>query len=270
MYFSGQLDIPACNSSWWTIGYTADWNFGGLAPPVTDTGVSFAVLISVLDSMTPLHSVTIPSNAAPGTIYPVFYSYYYSCSSGSIFADTPSVVLLYVISADDVDVSVSPDTVYPYQQVTVSYASSFSGNAATIYYDYGDSTYTSLNTHAYSDTGVYYVAVNHSYVLCYHKQIDTVYVLPDPVSVEHSLKSIAVKIYPVPANEILNLDFTSERRRRIQVRDMAGKEIVNEIFETKSCEINVGEIEEGIYVLRIDEEEGRSHIEKLAVAHTAN
>ncbi|MGB0391271.1 MAG: T9SS type A sorting domain-containing protein, partial [Salibacteraceae bacterium] len=76
----------------------------------------------------------------------------------------------------------------------------------------------------------------------------TVY-LDDPTLSVKSLTQIVSNIYPNPANEILNLEFSSSQTR-ITICDLAGKVMQNHPVGTS--QINISSLTKGVYLLKTE------------------
>jgi hypothetical protein len=249
IYFSGQVDAPNCIAPY---PYTAVWNFGALAPSVTDSNITFAFSSNVNDSMTPLHAVTIPPGAGPGSVYPVFFSYCYSCNSSAPFCDTTSILTINILPDSLFLCSVVPDSACTGQLVTVSYFSNVPGQNSLPGqdYDFGDSSIiTSMSSHFYSDTGTYLVSVKQIGALCYHNQSDTV-TIEDCVGITEERQN-EFSIFPNPCSDILIIK-TAEVPELVSVMDVLG----NVVLVSQERKINISSLPAGIYYLCFENKNG--------------
>lgn len=69
-------------------------------------------------------------------------------------------------------------------------------------------------------------------------------------------KSENIQIYPNPANDFLNIEVNSENYN-LKIYSINSKLLFNKNFSSKQSEINIENLERGVYFLIISEEEGR-------------
>lgn len=79
----------------------------------------------------------------------------------------------------------------------------------------------------------------------------------DEIAVTAPIKSIQISTFPNPATRILNVDFTSEAERRIEVLDGAGRNMSYGRFNGMRAEVNVAGLPPGTYFLKVQEGDKR-------------
>jgi len=67
----------------------------------------------------------------------------------------------------------------------------------------------------------------------------------------------ASKIYPNPSNGIINIEHQNNEYKHIQIINMQGQSIFENSTDTKKSIINIRGIEEGMYVISIQDEKGK-------------
>ncbi|MFI5221801.1 MAG: T9SS type A sorting domain-containing protein, partial [Bacteroidia bacterium] len=83
---------------------------------------------------------------------------------------------------------------------------------------------------------------------------------------ELSFQNAELKIYPNPATSELNIQTNSTEKMNVQLFDITGKEMIENISFTNSVTINTQTFSQGIYFLKItDANSGMIKIQKVAV-----
>jgi hypothetical protein len=106
--------------------------------------------------------------------------------------------------------------------------------------------------------GMYQVEVTDEYGCNYISNAVNV-----PLSIEE-LDFVSVKIYPNPADDLINLEFDSETgvNYLMIVMDITGKRIFTENYQSQKGNnrktIDVGDFESGIYFIQIKDESGKT------------
>ncbi len=63
-----------------------------------------------------------------------------------------------------------------------------------------------------------------------------------------------VKVYPIPATDILNIEIVNEYQiKKVVIYSLLGKKVI----ETKEAKVNISELVNGVYLLKVTNEEGR-------------
>ncbi len=63
-----------------------------------------------------------------------------------------------------------------------------------------------------------------------------------------------VEVYPNPAVDVIQLRFAaSVKGRQIAIKDLSGREVHSAVAENKEAEINVANLKQGFYIIRIQE-----------------
>ncbi|TAL68179.1 MAG: PKD domain-containing protein [Bacteroidetes bacterium] len=128
------------------------------------------------------------------------------------------------------------------------------------YWDFGDNSYSQEENpgHTYYTCGIYYITlgINDKY-FDYYKS-DSVIVLDTATSVDEINKEFSASVFPNPANDYVNVSFTFGQKTVVDISllDILGNKIYSldgEFIESgnQTRKINVGELMNGIYLLRI-------------------
>lgn len=90
----------------------------------------------------------------------------------------------------------------------------------------------------------------------------------DPASSISTLnKELSCVLYPNPTSNFLQIRFDSHVEASFRIHDILGKIIYENVLSGSSGKISVSSLEDGIYFLNIETEEGRKLIKKFIVAH---
>lgn len=98
--------------------------------------------------------------------------------------------------------------------------------------------------------------------------LDAVGVIHSALSIGDNSKEIKISLYPNPATEIVNLVTSSENRIiNIEIADFQGRIIFSENYSSSLAQINVCNLESGIYILKCQLEFGEIIMRRIIVQH---
>lgn len=79
-----------------------------------------------------------------------------------------------------------------------------------------------------------------------------------------SIDSNNIKMYPNPSNSILTFNSIKERINKITIVSLDGKQVINQLVNNlNEYQLNVSNLENGIYLVNIETKEGNTHTQKL-------
>lgn len=141
------------------------------------------------------------------------------------------------------------------------------------HWNFGDETSSTLSgpSHIYTDTGTFIVSqtiVNTEG--CTDTAIDTVRVTGSLVNIEDpGISEDLVSIFPVPAQNLLNIRFGFHKSHDIQIRifDVVGREViafVEKAYYKETKKIDLSQLKQGIYFVAF-QVEGHSFVKKIIV-----
>lgn len=138
---------------------------------------------------------------------------------------------------------------------SISFAD-MSSNADSIHWDLGDGTTTtdSAFNYVYSQTGSSYNVTLIAYNGC-GADTTVVTIVPDPTSVELLSRS-QLKLYPVPANDVLTILNDSGETMQFRVVDAQGRVVFTNSVQSK-FDLNVQDLSAGVYTIVFNSEVGQ-------------
>jgi hypothetical protein len=96
--------------------------------------------------------------------------------------------------------------------------------------------------------------------------VDDISSTPYTVGINDNLSELN-KIYPIPADNFVNIDFKNNEQREILIYDGLGKMIEKFYTESKSLIINTSKYPSGLYKLNIQSKSGQENSRKFIVSH---
>jgi hypothetical protein len=82
---------------------------------------------------------------------------------------------------------------------------------------------------------------------------------------ESQQEAITVTAYPNPAEDVLNLDFSTTSSQQIAIYDLTGKlMLTQETNKSKKAAINVARLPKGVYMIHLTDEKGKVTIRRFA------
>jgi hypothetical protein len=79
-----------------------------------------------------------------------------------------------------------------------------------------------------------------------------------------SIDSNNIKMYPNPSNSIVTFNSIKERINKITIVSLDGKQVINQLVNNlNEYQLNVSNLENGIYLVNIETKEGKTHTQKL-------
>jgi hypothetical protein len=89
----------------------------------------------------------------------------------------------------------------------------------------------------------------------------------DEITTEEGIENDAIRnpitMYPNPSNSMVTITSTSDKIKRLSVVSIEGKEILNQITDSNSYQLNVSNFSRGIYIVSIETEKGELISKKL-------
>ncbi len=111
-----------------------------------------------------------------------------------------------------------------------------------------------------------------SEALCYKESNDLVYQNPEFETCYYAVtvgvntqKNASFQVYPNPAKDFVALDFPSNGERWVEIWDFSGKKVLNNLFFQKNILLNLQEVDNGIYFIKVLDNENYYHSYKLIV-----
>ena len=96
--------------------------------------------------------------------------------------------------------------------------------------------------------------------------IDDISLVYNNTGIENIIKS-NLSIYPNPAKDILRLDFAEKTKGHIRLQNLLGETLKIANIDATKMLMDVSEIAEGLYIINILEETGKSQSFKIYVQH---
>ncbi len=97
---------------------------------------------------------------------------------------------------------------------------------------------------------------NETYETCYY----SVTVGLNPVKKEGTFT-----VYPNPAKDLVTINFPSDGKREIEIWDFSGKKVVKNLFLYKIISLNLQEVDNGVYFIKVLDNNNYYHPYKLIV-----
>jgi hypothetical protein len=84
--------------------------------------------------------------------------------------------------------------------------------------------------------------------------------------IENLVKS-SVSVYPNPAKDFLQLDFIQPVKAQLSLQNLLGETLKTANINASKMQLDVSELAEGLYLINILEETGKSQVIKIYVQH---
>lgn len=97
---------------------------------------------------------------------------------------------------------------------------------------------------------------NDTYETCYYSVT---------VGLHPGKKEGSFNLYPNPAKDKINIDFTNDGKREIEIWDFSGKKVANYLFLYKNISLNLQEVDNGMYFIKVLDNKNYYHPYKLIV-----
>ena len=72
-----------------------------------------------------------------------------------------------------------------------------------------------------------------------------------------------INIYPIPSNELLNIEFTKISSGKISISNNLGEIILQSSYHDNNVQINIDELPTGIYYTNLTDEQGSQSFTKV-------
>lgn len=79
------------------------------------------------------------------------------------------------------------------------------------------------------------------------------------------VKEVNFTVYPNPAKDLITINFPIEGKRKIEIWDFSGKKVAKHLFLNKNISLNLQEVDNGVYFIRVFDNENYYHPYKLIV-----
>lgn len=96
--------------------------------------------------------------------------------------------------------------------------------------------------------------------------IDDISLVYNNAGIENLVKS-SLSVYPNPAKDVLQLDFMRAVKGQLSLQNLLGETLKTANIDATKMQLDVSEISDGIYMLNILEETGKSQNVKIYVQH---
>ena len=80
-----------------------------------------------------------------------------------------------------------------------------------------------------------------------------------------SLKNEKLQVFPNPAKDFVTITFPSNSGRWVEILDISGKKVVKNLFFEKNILLNLQEVDNGIYIINVFDDENHYLPYKLIV-----
>lgn len=94
--------------------------------------------------------------------------------------------------------------------------------------------------------------------------LDTTNLATSPISIDEFKSIQGVRIYPNPAQQWVSIELTEEASFAISVFDMNGQMVLNQNAQGRAL-LDLGNLQNGIYLISLTDDQGRVHHSKLIV-----
>ncbi len=171
-------------------------------------------------------------------------------------ANTPCVA--YFIDTAEIDTNA---------EIFVYFNNQSTGNNLSYYWDFGDSTTSTIEypIHKYTKSGFYLVCLtifSNSPDSCTHTYCDSI-LINSGTNIKNQEVVTLSTIYPIPANDEINLDLNSLLAQEINfvIIDMTGKVCLNKVYKTaigqNNIKLDISDLLAGFYIVQIDTPQGK-------------
>ena len=171
-------------------------------------------------------------------------------------ANTPCVA--YFIDTAEIDTNA---------EIFVYFNNRSTGNNLSYYWDFGDSTTSTIEypIHKYTKSGFYLVCLtifSNSPDSCTHTYCDSI-LINSGTNIKNQEVVTLSTIYPIPANDEINLDLNSLLAQEINfvIIDMTGKVCLNKVYKTaigqNNIKLDISDLLAGFYIVQIDTPQGK-------------
>jgi hypothetical protein len=96
--------------------------------------------------------------------------------------------------------------------------------------------------------------------------IDDISLVYNHTGIENLVNS-SVSVYPNPAKDVLQLDFIQPVKAQLSLQNLLGETLKTANIDASKMQLDVSELAEGIYIINILEDTGKSQVIKIYVQH---
>lgn len=205
--------------------------------------------------------MTIKSANGPDSLNRWYYFYDWEVEYEELCSRTPvEVQVSGTGEIPEAAFDVSADTIMFFEGAHVLAFTDQSTGAASWFWNFGDGNTSAEQNpeHSYTAPGVYTVALSAASADgCASSTLKTIVVLADPTSAFEVRADAGLKVFPNPANEALNLEWSAEAIEWM-IFDMQGRQVASRTAQGKQAQVSLNGWASGLYYVVLRTEKGVS------------